>query len=878
MTSFVPSLLSPSASEPDPTKRVNYNLGMVLGVDDFTQEFAYLAGRDQWMARDLLGYGTVTGLDVGREIESGGPQVSVTQGVALSPRGRLIRVATAQCASLNGWLAAHHEELLGVLGSPSDNRASLRLFVVLGYRECPTDMVPIPGVPCRSEEETTAASRMADDFRLELRLEAPDQQEEDALRDFVAWLSQVEITDEVGGSMLTVAEFEDAIRSAAYLESSPPSSSPPDFMYGSPPEKLRIHTSLAYEYLRAAFRVWVTELRPRWQPRWVGKGQSCAGGGGDDCVMLAEVSFNVVRAGSGNDWQVENANAVQINEERRPYLLHLRMVQEWLLGERRSTPSEGAPSVVPGFTVAPETAYGQTPKAGVSLDYARADHTHGTPPPPSLRGDVTGSVDASTVERLRGVNIDTDAATPKDGQVLAYVASDNKWKPTNLMRAATTVAPETNYGQAAAVGTSPDYARADHTHGTPQAPTLGGEVTGPAGSNIVAKIQNTNVNQTKPSEDGQVLAYNKLLDKWEAKTLPAATPAPVASNTVTSENTFGQSSSAGSSTAYSRADHTHGTPQMPPLAGEVTGAFNATVVSKLQGASVSATPPTVAQSGQVLTYDGSKWAAAPLPATTPPPTPAGNVTASNIFGQASAVGSSTSYARADHTHGTPPAPPAPPPAASSVNAANSFGQSSSVGSSTSYARADHSHGTPSLPPLGGDVSGSLGGMTVVGIQSKSVEVFNPQPNDVLTYNGSAWQNARPGGTASNFVQHPAGVGGYSIVAAGIIKGDGTTRRGSYNNLHVVDVEKGRVLITFDGYDNPDDKDFEYIVKAMAVVMGRQAFVVNFEQFLPGDKGFTLAVMFEPNGTFVGVDIETLRNVELMVEVSQYGGKEDAPRI
>src|SRR4051812_7467897 len=218
MTSFVPSLLSPSASEPDPTKRVNYNLGMVLGVDDFTQEFAYLAGRDQWMARDLLGYGTVTGLDVGREIESGGPQVSVTQGVALSPRGRLIRVATAQCASLNGWLAAHHDELLRVLGSPSNDRASLRLFVVLGYRECPTDMVPIPGVPCRSEEETTAASRMADDFRLELRLEAPDQQEEDALRDFVAWLSQVEITDETGGTMLTVAEFEDAIRSAAYLE------------------------------------------------------------------------------------------------------------------------------------------------------------------------------------------------------------------------------------------------------------------------------------------------------------------------------------------------------------------------------------------------------------------------------------------------------------------------------------------------------------------------------------------------------------------------------------------------------------------------------------------------------------------------------------
>src|SRR3954465_10653654 len=106
MSDFSTKTPAPTAPPPDPTKRVNYNLGMVLGVDDFTQEFAYLAGRDQWMARDLLGYGTVPGLDVGRGEEGGGPQVSVTQGVALSPRGRLIRVATAQCASLNGWLAA----------------------------------------------------------------------------------------------------------------------------------------------------------------------------------------------------------------------------------------------------------------------------------------------------------------------------------------------------------------------------------------------------------------------------------------------------------------------------------------------------------------------------------------------------------------------------------------------------------------------------------------------------------------------------------------------------------------------------------------------------------------------------------------------------
>src|SRR3954451_24600241 len=112
MTSFVPSLLSPSASEPDPTKRVNYNLGMVLGVDDFTQEFAYLTGRDQWMLRDLIGYGTARGLKVSTELDvARGPRVVVEPGVAISPSGQMICVPSAQCAYLRDWVADHEDEI-----------------------------------------------------------------------------------------------------------------------------------------------------------------------------------------------------------------------------------------------------------------------------------------------------------------------------------------------------------------------------------------------------------------------------------------------------------------------------------------------------------------------------------------------------------------------------------------------------------------------------------------------------------------------------------------------------------------------------------------------------------------------------------------------
>src|SRR5262245_66267322 len=84
---------SMTVAEPNPAKHVNFNLGMVLGVDDFTQEFAYLSGRDQWLARDLIGYGTVNGLQV--DIE--GLEVVVQPGVALSPAGQLIRVPATQC-------------------------------------------------------------------------------------------------------------------------------------------------------------------------------------------------------------------------------------------------------------------------------------------------------------------------------------------------------------------------------------------------------------------------------------------------------------------------------------------------------------------------------------------------------------------------------------------------------------------------------------------------------------------------------------------------------------------------------------------------------------------------------------------------------------
>ena len=86
MSCFSTNTTGNTGTEPDPTKHVNYNLGMVLGVDDFTQEFAYLSGRDQWMARDLIGYGTVRGLKIAVDSDAKGPRVVVEPASKREPR------------------------------------------------------------------------------------------------------------------------------------------------------------------------------------------------------------------------------------------------------------------------------------------------------------------------------------------------------------------------------------------------------------------------------------------------------------------------------------------------------------------------------------------------------------------------------------------------------------------------------------------------------------------------------------------------------------------------------------------------------------------------------------------------------------------------
>lgn len=346
-SSFVPQV-APTSS-PDPTKHVNYTVGMVLGVDDFTQEFAYLSGRNRRVVRDLLGYGTVSGLHVHPDGESNNPRIVVEAGVAVSPGGQVIRVTPAQCAMLSDWVRENQSAVRDNLESGKNdeiNKDVLPLYVVLCYRDCPVDMVPIPGEPCRTEEDSMAASRLKDDFRLELRVVSPYQIEEVALRDFVAWMRKsIKITN-TPGTFLKLPEFIEEIRSAVLIPGSPPDwppasppHLPPEFMKDLPAMYLRVRPNEACRYLNAAFRLWVTELRHLWRPATLGETNPCCADHkeedptDEDCVLLAQLNVPIIEDNLSGKLLIDGGRDVHIDEERRPILAHQRFLQEWLLCE-----------------------------------------------------------------------------------------------------------------------------------------------------------------------------------------------------------------------------------------------------------------------------------------------------------------------------------------------------------------------------------------------------------------------------------------------------------------------------------------------------------------------------------------------------------------
>lgn len=77
---------------PPGLQRVNYSLGQVLGVDDFTAEQDYVRATRHRLNRLLYGTGVVSGLGVTLEQTGGSARVVIAPGLAFDPHGQEIEV------------------------------------------------------------------------------------------------------------------------------------------------------------------------------------------------------------------------------------------------------------------------------------------------------------------------------------------------------------------------------------------------------------------------------------------------------------------------------------------------------------------------------------------------------------------------------------------------------------------------------------------------------------------------------------------------------------------------------------------------------------------------------------------------------------------
>jgi hypothetical protein len=169
--------------------------------------------------------------------------------------------------------------------------------------------------------------------------------------------------------------------------------------------------------------------------------------------------------------------------------------------------------------------------------------------------------------------------------------------------------------------------------------------------------------------------------------------------------------------------------------------------------------------------------------------------------------------------------------------------------------------------LGGDVSGPVDNVKIIHLQNAPVSdtAQVPQPGQVLTVQpGGEWQAANPIGTMSNAIEHPVGLPLYMIVAAGMVRGDGSSIGPVYNKLMAGATKDGELTVTFSGYRQPEPH-FQYIVKVLPVfdIEMLNLPAVSFMRFEP--DAFVLYVA--NRGNKVRQDI--LAQQTFMIEVSQF---------
>jgi hypothetical protein len=190
----------------------------------------------------------------------------------------------------------------------------MRVYVTLCYDECLTELVPIAGQACASDEDTRKPSRILETFKINFAWQAPLQALEDNARAFGELLGRVEF---VPGSS-SPPGLDDSELLLEFVRNLGVVVSPP---LGSPPDgpTIRLSEDTACDTLRRALTIWVTEVCSRLSSA-------------EDCLLLAAVDFSVDANGNlivNLDEQGRLVlGTVIIDERERPVLIPDRLKQE----------------------------------------------------------------------------------------------------------------------------------------------------------------------------------------------------------------------------------------------------------------------------------------------------------------------------------------------------------------------------------------------------------------------------------------------------------------------------------------------------------------------------------------------------------------------
>jgi hypothetical protein len=345
---------------------------------------------------------------------------------------------------------------------------------------------------------------------------------------------------------------------------------------------------------------------------------------------------------------------------------------------------------------------------------------------PPLGGDLSGTVATASVDKIKGTSV--SATAPTVNQVLQFVGG--VWTPSTLAAGGSVTNVATGTGLTGGPISNSGTISLANTAVT----------TGTYGTT-------TSVGQFTVDQQGRITAASN-------QAIPTASTSVTGLLTAADWNIFNSKLST-----------------VPPLGGDLSGTVATASVDKIKGTTVSATAPTV---NQVLQFVGGVWTPSTLAAggsvtnvatgtglTGGPISNSGTISLANTAVTTGTYGTTTSVGQFtvdQQGRITAASNQAIPTATTSVTGLLTAADWNNFNSKLS-----------SIPALGGDISGSIGAVSVDKLKGNDISATAPSANQVLQFVGGVWtpSTLATGGTVTS-VATGTGLTGGPVTNSGTI--------------------------------------------------------------------------------------------------------------